>query len=130
MSRKLSIEEMQQIASGRGGKCLSKVYVNNKTNLLWECGQGHQWEAVPNNIKRGDWCAACAGNARLSIEEMQEIAVARGGKCLSYTYTNAKTKLLWGCSEGHQWKAVPDSVKNRGLWCPICRGKKTLKIPQ
>ena len=31
MSKKLTIEEMQEIAGSRGGKCLSKKYVNNRT---------------------------------------------------------------------------------------------------
>ncbi|MCP4898302.1 MAG: hypothetical protein GY906_15115, partial [bacterium] len=39
-----------------GGKCLSDTYINTHTKLLWECKQGHQWEAKPSNIKSGRWC--------------------------------------------------------------------------
>ena len=54
---------------------------------------------------------------------MKDIAKSRNGKCLSPIYKNARTKLLWECAEGHQWEAVPDSVK-RGSWCPKCSYKK------
>ena len=122
ISRRLKIEEMQEIAKQRGGKCLSKSYVNNNTKLLWECAKGHQWEAVPNNVKSSTWCPECAGNIKKSIEEVQKIAEDRGGKCLSDTYVNAHTKLSWECAEKHQWKAKPNDIRS-GSWCRYCAMK-------
>jgi len=61
---------------------------------------------------------------KLTIEYMQKIAQERGGLCLSETYVNARTKLLWICSEGHRWEAEPWSVKT-GRWCRICSRRKT-----
>jgi hypothetical protein len=60
MRKKLTIEEMRSIAEERGGKCLSDVYVSANKKLLWECAEGHKWEAVPNSIKIGTWCPHCA----------------------------------------------------------------------
>ncbi len=130
-----TIEEMQAIAQKRGGKCLSKTYVNSQTKLLWQCAEGHQWPATPGMIKSGTWCRKCSSEKRsearrLGIEEMQQIAAERGGKCLSETYVNTDTKLLWECAEGHQWEAIPDSVKNREYWCPHCAGKAKLTIEE
>ena len=130
--RKLTIEEMQDIARERGGKCLSKKYVNSWTKLRWKCKEGHIWEAAPNNIKRGTWCQVCNSNKigvknrnaqRLTIEEMQEIAKSKGGKCLSKKYVNSLTKLKWMCGEGHVWEAIPSSIK-QGTWCPVCNNAK------
>lgn len=118
-SAKGSIEEMRQLAKKRGGKCLSNIYINNKTKLLWECAKGHRWEAAPANIKGGTWCPVCAGTMKSSIEEMHTVAHERGGRCLSDTYVNSMMKLLWECAKGHRWRATPHSVK-RGSWCPIC----------
>ena len=53
------------------------------------------------------------------IEHFQKIAENRKGKCLSEIYINIKEKLLWECSEGHQWWAEAGSVKY-GSWCPFC----------
>jgi hypothetical protein len=117
--RKDTIEEMRKIAEARGGKCLSNKYGNAHTPLLWECGEGHQWEAVPSSVKRGTWCRKCRGLEKNTIEEMQKIAEARGGKCLSETYFNLYTALQWECSEGHRWEAQPSNIK-RGGWCRIC----------
>ena len=123
MSRKLSIVELRQIAQKRGGKCISETYINNHTPLLWECGVGHKWKATAKNIRRGAWCHICGGSANLTIEEMKKIAKERGGKCLSKSYTNNRSKLVWECREGHVWKAVPNSIRN-GTWCPECGIKK------
>lgn len=118
-NEKLSLSHMRELAEERGGKCLSKNYVNNETKLLWECRHGHQWEARPSQVKQGSWCPHCARNIRLQIQEMRQIAEQRGGKCLSTHYVNAHTKLLWECAEGHHWKATPNHIKT-GTWCPEC----------
>jgi len=120
MPPKLTLDQMKRIAERRHGKCLSDTYINADTKLLWECSKGHRWEALPHSIKSGHWCPYCARIVKLTIEEMQQIAKHRGGKCLSKIYKNTKTKLQWECSEGHQWKATPTSIKNSGTWCPIC----------
>ncbi len=58
--RRLSIEEIKEIAKQRGGECESKVYVNNRTKLKFRCKKGHTWKATPDKIKRGQWCAVCS----------------------------------------------------------------------
>ena len=63
--------------------------------------------------------------SKLTIEDMQEIAKARGGICLSTEYVNNKTKLEWQFSRGHIWKQRPDMIKNDNNWCPICSRKNS-----
>ena len=117
-----TLEEMQKLAKKRGGKCLSKGYENRITKLTWQCKEGHRWDAMPTHIKRGQWCPICAGTAPGTLEEMQEIAKKRGGKCLSKKYINSRAKLTWQCKEGHRWDALPSSIK-QGHWCRFCAGK-------
>ncbi len=128
-SRKSNIKEMQKIAKKRNGKCLSEKYINNNTKLLWQCKEGHQWEAKPGHIKKDSWCPYCSGTVKLTIEEMRDIAKERGGRCLSNIYINSKTKLLWECKEGHQWEATPSKIKH-GQWCPYCAGMVKLTIKE
>ncbi len=126
------LEEMNSLAVARGGECLSKRYTDNRTKLRWHCAAGHEWDAIPLNVKRDHWCAIC-GNERQgqakahSIEMMQKIAASRGGRCLSSLYKNNLTKLRWCCKQGHEWEAVPGSITGsggrNGSWCPICVGK-------
>lgn len=121
MGALLSIETMQEIARSKGGECLSSQYFGAHIKLRWRCAKGHEWDAKPNYIKNlGTWCPFCAGKARRTIEEMKEIAIQRGGECLSENYVNAFTKLRWRCAKGHEWKAAAAYVKNRNSWCPTC----------
>ena len=69
-------------------------------------------------IAAGHWCATCA-DTRLTIEEMHRTAHKNLGHCLSTEYVNSQTKLLWECSERHQWWASPNNIR-MGKWCRIC----------
>ena len=92
-SKKLSMSDVQQLASEKGGKCLSKKYINAHLMLTWECAQGHRWETSFANVKYGKtWCPKCSERRRSTIEELQQIAKQRGGKCLSEKYTDATRK--------------------------------------
>ena len=108
---------MQQIARSRGGRCISKVYININTHLLQKCAKGHVWKAIPYSIKKGSQCPVCSSRKKLTIGEMQKIVLERKGKCLSLKYINSRTKLIWMCELGHIWIAIPSPVK-RGSWCP------------
>jgi len=126
MAKRLTIEEMQSLASQRGGRSLSKVYVDNRTPLEWECSKGHIWQARPCNIKTGGWCPYCTRNAaaKLGIEGLLErcrrVAEERDGKCLSNNYLTARKLLEWQCSDGHTWDATFSSLYHGGSWCPTC----------
>ena len=50
-----TIEDMQQAAAFRGGKCLSKTMVKGDwdTRLTWQSASGHQFEASPRLILLG-----------------------------------------------------------------------------
>jgi len=125
-----SISDMQILASQRGGKCLSKVYLGARTPILWQCGLGHEWMASPVSItSRNSWCPYCAGQRteRASIAYMKKFAQDRGGDCLSLDYVNSKTKLLWSCSRNHTWEAIPLNIINKGSWCPVCFKEKHIK---
>ena len=87
---KLTIEEMKELALSKKGLCLSTVYINSDTKLLWQCEFGHQWEAIPLSIyHHGTWCNICNGNPIITIEDMKKLAQERGGECLSSEYTHS-----------------------------------------
>lgn len=57
---------------------------------------------------------------KLTIEEMDELAARKNGKCISREYVNGKTHLEWECEFGHRWFATPDTIKNHNSWCHVC----------
>lgn len=117
--KKLTIKVMTGLAKNRGGRCISTLYVDSHTPLLWECVFGHRWRATPESIKKGSWCPDCAGVRQLTLVHMQELAKSRGGRCLSPHYLNGASKLIWRCSAGHEWGATPFQIR-KGHWCPFC----------
>lgn len=114
-----SIERMKRLARRRGGLCLSEVYMNSKTKLLWQCDKGHCWRAVPVSIRMGSWCPVCARNQKLTLDEFHSLAARKRGRCLSNRYINKTISLRWQCALGHRWYAQPGRVK-RGTWCAKC----------
>jgi hypothetical protein len=120
-SKRLTLEEMKLIANSRGGECISEEYINSSIKLKWRCNEGHEWNASPENIKAGKWCPYCKG-LYSTIEDMNQLAIRKGGECVSKKFLGAHNKLKWKCTKGHTWDAIPSSVR-RGSWCPYCLGK-------
>jgi hypothetical protein len=111
---------LHKLAAKRGGLCLAKQHISVHTKVKWQCALGHTWMTTPATIYSGSWCPRCAFDPkRLTIEEMQEIAKSKGGKCLSKQYKSVETKLRWECKLGHHWKATPNNIK-AGKWRPQC----------
>ena len=57
-----TLEDMQQAAAFRGGKCVSKTMQRGDwdTPLEWECAEGHRFMASPRLILLGGhWCTEC-----------------------------------------------------------------------
>jgi len=57
-----------------GGKCLSHDYINANSKLLWECENGHQWEATAGEVLGlGNWCRNCLeGEKRIGAESLKD----------------------------------------------------------
>ena len=78
------------------------------------------------NCSLGNGAVTAKGQKKTHLEEMKELAERRGGVCLSDQYVNTDTKLLWQCSQGHQWLATPIHILTH-RWCRICANDKQRK---
>jgi len=129
---KEKLNRQKDIARSKEGECLSDYYEGNNIKLKYRCKNNHEWDASPQKISLGRWCPKCsvierANKKRGNIEEMQKLALNKGGICLSTEYIGCDDKLNWQCKQKHSWQATPSSIKN-GTWCPTCyrnRPKKT-----
>lgn len=45
--------------------------------------------------------------SNITIDTLKELAISRGGKCLSTEYINSQTPVEWECENGHKWFAKP-----------------------
>ena len=124
--QRLSIEDARKVAERKGGKCLSAEYKNARTNLLWECAEGHQWSAKYDSVNRSTWCPICSfklqgeKTRKYTPQDLEAIAQQRGGHFLSETYAGALRNHKWQCARGHTWMATPSSIINAGTWCSSC----------
>ena len=117
---KNGMARLQQIAHDKGGAVLSESYTRSHDPYRFRCAKAHEWEAQAAAIFRGGWCPQCMHDSlRLDIGELKQIAIDRGGLCLSDEYVKNNLPLLWECHRGHQWKANA-AVIRRGNWCNQC----------
>lgn len=61
-SKIIQLEEMRQIARGRGGECLSEKYKDANTKLEWTCADPNHpsFFKEPNKVKNSyEWCRYC-----------------------------------------------------------------------
>ncbi len=75
--RRADLKDIKGLAVSRGGKCLSVTYKGAHEKLLFECNNGHQWQAKANAIKNGTWCPICRTTigenlTRLMLEHLFE----------------------------------------------------------
>lgn len=95
--------------------------------VRWICPRGHVVNAVEGSpcsmmcpTCRVHGCPFAGGAATgFSLRFFQQIAIERGGWCLSLKYENIKGRLKWRCGKGHEWEASAESV-HRGSWCRQC----------
>jgi len=98
----LGIEYAKKLANSKNGECLSNVYTNCRTYLHWKCSKSHEWYASINTIKNNNsWCPHCA-NTKLDISVAKDIAYSQDGECLSDSYIDCNSWLLWRCNKDHQ----------------------------
>ncbi|CAG8696836.1 32305_t:CDS:2, partial [Racocetra persica] len=57
VQKRLTLEEAKQIAHSRNGECLSEIFVNIRSPLLWKCAKGHKWHSTLKIVKNSNsWC--------------------------------------------------------------------------
>lgn len=118
--RALTIDIMHEMARERGGKCLSEHYSGIYSKLRWRCAAGHEWVTVANNVRRGGWCPQCSGAIHGTLERMHELAMLRGGRCLSRSWNDHRKALQFECGAGHRF-LLRSTVIKTGVWCKQCR---------
>ena len=117
------LRALRRMARKHGGELLSTAYAGSSVKLRWRCRLGHEWNALPAVIRKGHWCASCAGVRKYSIADMRALAEARGWTLLSTRYERVHEKFTWRCAAGHVWKNAPAKIR-AGQGCPFCSGRR------
>lgn len=107
---------------------------NDENRISSFFGSKEKWEAIPGwdkfKLEKATETPQLLNHgydetkpkSDLDIDDMKQVAVFRGGECLSETMIKGdlKTKLNWKCAFNHQFTASPTLVLLGGHWCPDC----------
>jgi len=122
------MKELRELAESRGGILLSNAYNGSGGDLWWSCSNPDHpsWHATPDNVIRSSWCPYCAGNASLSIKDLQSFGKTVDLNLVSKNYEGTKAAYKWKCKKGHiierSKSNIVQSIK-RGLnACTGCSG--------
>lgn len=110
-------------------KLLSKEYNNNRTKLVVECPEGHQYEVRYHNFQQNVRCPFCSGKQKHSYDFIKEQFKKEGYKLLSKEYKNAHKKLKVECPKGHRYEVSYSNFK-QGRRCPICCYRELYSYPE
>jgi len=126
------LERLRATAARWGGELRSRSFVRTKDKLEWRCVLGHDFSKSTSAVLAGGWCTKCRSTVARGLRDLQRIARARAGECLSAQLPAPGEKARWRCQFGHEWKSLP-SVVVHGSWCPKCgrysaHGRRRLTI--
>ena len=117
---KPTIEDCIALAAAFNGKCLSTIYVNCDSYLVWLCQHGHTFESTYSNVQQGCWCKQChLDKMCYTMDEIKKIVADKGGVCLSETYHHTQ-KLHLRCKEGHEFYMFLFNITGLDHWCSEC----------
>lgn len=125
---KNTIDTCRAIAFIYGGKCLSDSYTKARDHYLWECKNGHVFEARFYNVKAGKWCKKCflssLKGTKFSDDRKRKISLANTGKKNGMYGRNHTLRTRKEISENSKklWKDKQFREKilanpDRKMWC-------------
>lgn len=104
------------------------IGVSFKKKLTWKCSEGHLFESLIENRRRGDGCQFCSGRQCLpGFNDLRttdpKLAEQAMGWDPSKVSRGSGKRVKWKCAKGHTWMATPNtrtSSKNNATGCPGC----------
>ena len=122
-NKKFSYEYVKEVFEAEGYTLLTEVYRDNKQKLEYICPEGHKGSISFSRFMCGQRCGACAGNRRLSLEEVKKVFELSGYTLVSTEYVNARTPLEYVCPNGHRSSITYDGFRS-GNGCRVCAGNQ------
>ena len=124
--KKKTPEEYYNECKSKGYDLPIEDYVNATTKIKHKCNKGHIYEQTPAHHLEGIGCSYCANNRKKTPEEYLQECREKGYDLPIEDYVNNSTKIKHKCRYDHIYCQKPNDHL-RGIGCPICGKKKTLK---
>ena len=112
----------------------SRVMSQSNMRVWWQCGQGHDYEAVvANRVVLGRGCPYCArkraGYGNDLASEFPDIAAEwhsdrNGALTPAQVLAGSGRKVWWQCPAGHDYEATVNKRVGGSTGCPFCAGRR------
>lgn len=122
-----------------GGMKPSDITIGSGKNVWWQCDKGHEWQAAPYNIAKGQSCPYCSNRQvlvgfndleTLNPDIAKEWNYEKNGDLKPSDVVAGSTKSVWWkCHKGHEWQARIYS-RNQNHSCPFCSLYKITSVPE
>ena len=129
-----TLAKLSEILKQKNITLISTSYETLKSKLELKCPDPSHptYFFTATSIKHGSFSCPCCPKPKVGRPKKDGLAIARdiatkkGGVCLSTTYVNNYTNMLWHCgNEYHStWLAPLQNVHNLNSWCPECARSK------
>lgn len=120
----LGLQYVSDLLSEDGYTLLSSEYKDNVTPLDFICPTGHKGSMTVCGWLIGNRCAKCAGNAKMTIEEVSISFEKENYTLISKEYFNAHTKLEYICPNNHKHSITWSNWNNKKKFrCPKCSNR-------
>ncbi len=94
-------------------------YKNIMTRVDVECPDGHLWNCLPNDFKRGNRCIKCSKRCPEQSEKDFKLLVQESGYKLLSEYNGVMKHVNIECDNGHVYMIRPNDFK-KGYRCSVC----------
>lgn len=119
--RRITPDQVAKLAESRDFKWIGKTHPYALEPTDWQCSVGHTWKACYSDLKKGNGCPHCSGNAPLTAGDYARVAHERGFIWLGLLPNATHVKTRWQCPQGHVWEAPYRSIAHNKSGCPHCK---------
>lgn len=128
MSKKYTLEEVQNVFKNKGCFLISNKYENNSSKLRYRCRCGNTSETSLRHFKEGRRCRGCGDkksklSRRYTYEKVKKIFIDSNCELLSDKYDGFSSKLKYKCICGSVSRITLTNF-NRGHRCKKCQYEK------
>ena len=117
----------------------SDFTISSGRKVWWKCSNGHEWQAVIRDRRRGRGCPFCSG--RYSVKGVNDLQTMNPSLAKEWNFDKngnllpsdvaqkSGKKVWWRCDKGHEWQAT---VRDRsiGMGCPVCSSEQRTSFPE
>ena len=120
------LARLPKLAQARGGRLISKIYIDSQTPLLWDCSNPlhGSWRAAPSSITQGTWCPRCGDDQasekrKTPISQIQRLGAVREWTYLGEEAATIPKQYRFKCKNGHEFATDIGRLK-KALGCQKC----------